>query len=608
MRLARYTAVALVLTPALALAQAGAPQPLETRGQIDSVTVYRGQALVSRIVAVPAAKGVAEAAGSVREVIITDLPARIRPESVHADSRDGVKVRSVRFRQRPVVQDTREEIRKLEERLEAVNDQRGFAQKKIELINEHRSVLASLQNFIAPAATVELTRGVLNAETLERLATFMRAQRGKMWDEEAALGVEVRRLSREAEQLQRERDLLTAGSSRTVHEAVVLVGSEAGAGGEITLRYLVDGATWAPSYTMRAAAGDGERTLNLEYYANIQQMSGEDWSGVNMTLSTATPSLVAKAPTLTSMVIGLTAPANAPQPAQQLAYHDARRELLDKQRQVAQSRVQGKAGPAAEKDAAESALNTYAANIAVLDLVSAQKVERGAGSTRQGREEGLAVTYTIPGRTSMPSRSDQQLIQIAALPLKAEFTKVATPVLTDFVYDEAAAVNTSTMVLLAGPITAYLDGAFVGSGALPTVSVGERFMAGFGIDSSLKAGRELVERTETIQGGNRVVELTYRLTLENFGAAPAPVRLLDLLPKVQANPQAGVQASDIRVTMVRVSETLSEAEEYVKTQKKDGVLRWDLVVPPQAVGTTAASVEYTFRLEYDKQMALVGMQ
>jgi hypothetical protein len=36
----------------------------------------------------------------------------------------------------------------------------------------------------------------------------------------------------------------------------------------------------------------------VEYNASIEQMSGEDWSDVRMTLSTATPSLVARAPEL----------------------------------------------------------------------------------------------------------------------------------------------------------------------------------------------------------------------------------------------------------------------------------------------------------------------
>ena len=52
---------------------------------------------------------------------------------------------------------------------------------------------------------------------------------------------------------------------------------------------------------------------------------------------------------------------------------------------------------------------------------------------------------------------------------------------------------------------------------------------------------------------------------------------------------------------------LSQAEDYVKTQKKDGILRWDLAVPAQAIGPAAMTVEYKFRLEYDKQMTLAGM-
>ena len=53
------------------------------------------------------------------------------------------------------------------------------------------------------------------------------------------------------------------------------------------LRYLVDQASWAPSYNVRADA-KREKVL-LEYNASIQQKSGEDWTGVQMTLSTATP-------------------------------------------------------------------------------------------------------------------------------------------------------------------------------------------------------------------------------------------------------------------------------------------------------------------------------
>jgi hypothetical protein len=612
-----------LLAPAalcLALVPAAFAQDLETKGSIEAVTVYRGQALVTRLVDVPPAKAIADAAGTLREVIITDLPPKIRPESLHAESSDDVKVRSVRFRQRPVVQDTREEVRKIDARIEAIADRQAANHKKGELINEHRALLTSLQQFVAPTANVELTKGVLNADTLQKLATFIKDQRDKLADEELTLAREARTLQSDLDQAQRERQQLTAGSARTVFEAVVLVTKQGANNGSLRLRYLVDDATWSPSYNIRTAA-QPERNVSqasqgqvtLEYYASIYQMSGEDWGNVTMSLSTATPSLVAMAPTLTPMTISLASPVPV-QGKTNLAYAEARRDLYNKQRQVEEQRAQNrpsggvaKAGGEAESWQLEpdldKSLNEFANSIQVLDLVAEQKVVREAAATsRRASEEGLAVTYTIPTKSTMPSRADRQMIQIAAIPLAADFAKIATPVLTGYVYDQAHAVNNSTMVLLAGPVTAYADGAFVGSGDLPTVAVGESFTAGFGIDSSLRASRELMDRTESIQGGNRVVELTYRLTVENFNGAPASVRLLDRLPKVKS-----VGGSDIRVTLVSSGPDLSQAEDFVKAQKKDGILRWDLTVPPQSIGPAAMSLEYKFRLEYDKQMTLAGM-
>ena len=63
----------------------------------------------------------------------------------------------------------------------------------------------------------------------------------------------------------------------------------------------------------------------------------------------------------------------------------------------------------------------------------------------------------------------------------------------------------------------YVNNEFVGRGVMPSVAVGQRFSVGLGIDSSLRARGDLMEKTETMRGGNRVVDFTYRLTIENFG-------------------------------------------------------------------------------------------
>ncbi|MBN2448577.1 MAG: DUF4139 domain-containing protein, partial [Phycisphaerae bacterium] len=154
-------------------------------------------------------------------------------------------------------------------------------------------------------------------------------------------------------------------------------------------------------------------------------------------------------------------------------------------------------------------------------------------------------------------------------------------------------------VLLAGPVSTYVEGQFVGHGEVPTVAVGQSFTVGLGIDSSLRVARTLKDMDQNIQGGNRIAEFEYELALENFGDAAAAVRLFDRLP--------GTRHTDIKLTLVSDQSGLSKDADYRETEWKNGILRWDLDVPSAAIGTTAKKLTYRFRLEYDKEMSIVGM-
>src|SRR5437868_3190170 len=54
----------------LIAAQVYAAEPAQTEGKVDSVTVYRGQALVTRVADLPGPAGL-------REVVITNLPDKV---------------------------------------------------------------------------------------------------------------------------------------------------------------------------------------------------------------------------------------------------------------------------------------------------------------------------------------------------------------------------------------------------------------------------------------------------------------------------------------------------------------------------------------------------
>ena len=68
------------------------------------------------------------------------------------------------------------------------------------------------------------------------------------------------------------------------------------------LHYLVPGAHWVPQY--QVDVGDGGAVASLTLRAAVVQSSGEDWRGVQLTLSTATPQEDCDLPELHSLRIG----------------------------------------------------------------------------------------------------------------------------------------------------------------------------------------------------------------------------------------------------------------------------------------------------------------
>ncbi len=627
-------------------------------GTVAAVTVYRGQALITRRLAPPKLNDDGTA-----EIVVTDLPGNVVPGSLYAESSaPGIEVRSVRFRTRPVNEDVREEVRTLDEQMQELGRQIQRTQKLQGVLQEKNKFLDNLESFTADTSERELKQGVLDAEQLKTLTEYLFTQEETIALREVELHEQLADLQQGMQLLQRKRQTISGGSSRTVREAVVFLGKGAApspdeapdpkeaagvnppapapAAASISVRYLVNGASWSPSYNLRSDEVNAGN-VTLEYYASVQQTSGEDWTNVAMTLSTATPSLIAAPPGLEPLIVALQQEemteitlkvraegylqvrrqlqdqvdvqtalrnSNANAPAQ-FAAKDQRLDeagaidgLTDRSSRVKATDSPGDAGQSLARNF-DDQMNRWSKQIQVLDLVAGRETRDFPGRPKPERSdaaEGVSVTYELPGQISLPSRSDRQLVQIAQLSLPADSYNRATPVLGPYIYNAAEVSNTGKMVLLAGPTQAFKNGEFVGHGSIPTVAAGESFTVGFGIDASLRADRELVKREEKTQGGNVVSVFTYRITLENFGDDAAPVRVLDRLP----HPTRDVAGEGLRVDLTSASPAVSDDEEYQAFARELGILRWDVEVPPSATGGKAMPITFTFNVEHDKQKTL----
>ena len=93
-------------------------------------------------------------AAGLREVVVTSLPERVVPGSIYAEPADpaagGVEIRGVRFRNRPVEQDVREDVRKLDDQIRTVTDAQAANVRQKGLLAERKAYLDHLEQFTAP--------------------------------------------------------------------------------------------------------------------------------------------------------------------------------------------------------------------------------------------------------------------------------------------------------------------------------------------------------------------------------------------------------------------------------------------------------------------------
>jgi hypothetical protein len=617
MALGNWLLGAVVLSCSTALAQessthesgAADSAPRKTPSRISAVTVYQGNALVTREVDVPEGKGLLE-------LVVTPLPAQTVDSSLYSEGSDGIRVLSTRYRTRAVKEDTRKEVRAKEEQIHSLKLEAESLQKEIQVLEQNLQMLTKLENFTAATMQQLTEKGLLSSEATLALANFVMQSRAQ---KSAAQVTAQQKLQANAEATQfatRELAELTSGSSRTERDAIIVV-ERTGAAGKVRLNYLVTAATWRPQYRFRAGAE--KDPVQLEYLAAIEQQTGEDWTGVDMTLSTAQPQLSATPPELLALDITVvTAAVAANAPAQEpgmagaggmmgaqmakrsgLMLRDQSREL----RQRAQQEIIGN-----RLDASKASINEAAALEQAEELLARKDDKAEADGSQKAAlveataaaHQGPSVTYHLASRLSVPSRNDQQLIKVARIEMKPDYYYKAVPVLTSHVYRLADLVNKSEYVLLPGEATMYVGPDFVGRMNLPLVAVGERCTVGFGVDPQLQVSRAMVKKARSVQGGNQVHSYQYRILVASYKADAVKVQVWDRLPRAEAEA--------IAVSLIEPTPKLSDDPAYVRQGRPDNLLRWDINVAPGQFGDKAATVAYQFKLEYARDVVIANFK
>ena len=592
-------AVSLVLSNDQAKLPPAAEKPSApkiAKRKIDRVTVYPNSALVTREVDVPAGNGLIE-------LTITPMPDQIVPSTMYSEGGDGLRILTTRFSTRQVLEDTSEARRKLEAEQE----------KYLIVASKIASEMSSLQKNTELLGKLEsiTEKGKHTGDEVIAMAKYVMEQRVEKAKE--MVGVQdLKRLNDiQLSFLQRKMAELGRGGGKMERDAVIVVDREAGKGGTIRLNYLVSAVTWRPEYKLRA--GKVNEDVQLDYLANLMQHSGEEWNQVKMTLSTAQPMLNASPPDLCMLqpiLVVRGAPGAPPMPGGGPAPFAQGISNMDIERNAKVLRDQAganyRSGKAKDQKEADRQLNESAAWTQNLELmqsrgeVLASLAKGNKGFAGPLSTDGPSVTYHLPSKLTVPSRNDEQVIEVVKLKLTPKYYYKTVPVLNTHVYRLADLVNKSEHVLLPGEATMFQGTDFVGRMPMPLVASGEEFTAGFGVDTQLQIQRQMVDQTRTTQGGNQVLKYEYRILVSSFKSAPVQLQVWDRLPKGETE--------SVGVILVKTTPELCKDGIYVRESRPNNLLRWDVEVPANCNGEKAYAINYEFRMELDRQMAITGFQ
>lgn len=544
------------------------PEERLLKTKIESVVLYQGRAAITRVATTTLTAGL-------WRLRFEDLPASIQPETLEAKSGSG-RILSVDFSERatPEAASTPDaavldaEIRKINQEIATTTDALTGAQSELKVV-ESVGVRA------ASDATKDGGTTKLDLASLDGQLTWMATQRTR-------IGGLIRVATERAEMLRK--DLVSAqnrrnalgGRAKTTQSAEVLLAMTTEGEVPVRLSYLVTDARWEPVYSIRASPD--RNAVGLEFDALVIQKSGEDWKGVRLSLSTARPSRAASPPSVTPWVVDVRAPFERPR-ATLSALNLENTPLIS-------------ADTAIELKDASAGYLTKRKSAA--EKLSEDAVVGGSGPS---------VTYTIALPFDAPSDDQvRRRARIASFDAPTKFVFQTQPIASDGVFLRGTLSNASPFQLLPGRASVFVGADFVGATPFVGAAPKQEFAVFFGADPAVTARRELIkkeDRQSGLFGGGLDTVSDYRVTISNGTGRSIDMELFDRRP---------ISSSDkIEVNLSASNLLLSRDADYIATQFPQGILRWDLSIPPTPSGNEGTVVTWTVVVSRSKDIEITPL-
>ena len=508
--------------------------------KIEEVTVFPRGAEIVRTAKFSLVKGE-------HTILVRDLPRAIVKNSIRVEGVSGGPLEIGSLDTRTVFvsdgdQNQRDAQRQqLESQIEQLKDRLAGIDGQRETIALQKKLLNSLANPLKPEGPAT-GDSRFDKDNLTELIEFLAERSTGLNRQDLARAVEHRNLSRQIADLEKQlRELPSKQESKT--EVKINVAAATPLQGVMRISYRVRDAGWFPLYDARLNSGDAQSKPRLEIVrlAEIAQRTGENWEDVQLTLSTNRSDAGSAAPKLYPSKLSVR---EKPQPAPQVRRSLETFSSADQERAETSRRAKGFADQKPRAGAMEI-------------------VNRDARVV----QSSFQVLFEVPGKNSVDATGNRKKVQINKFEVEPSLKIRSVPKLDPTAYLYAVfSLKESETPLLAGLVSLFRDGVFVGNGRFPELNPGVEHELGFGADKMIEITRVEVNRSKGESGiitSSKTDERYFKISIHNRHDNPYDLTVLDQVPFSENE--------DIQVQ--RLSKTTRPSRENVEDGR--GILAWD---------------------------------
>lgn len=495
-------------------------------------------------------------------LLVGDLPLVLEPESVRVVGRGTARVRilGVDVPRRFYQETPAARVNELEREIEQVQDEIQVLKDEAAGWAAHNTYLTGLRE-----ATVEYARGFSRGKTTvadqTQLVSFLQEQDRLMRAAERELNKSMRERKRQLQKLENELKQLRSARPRERYQAQIEIDVQAAGTFRPQVSYVVHRAGWQPLYDVRLVKGDNGRALEISYLAQITQQTGQDWAGVNLSVSTARPALNQRLPELHPWFVDVYQP--PPQP-----------------------RMVRAAAPAAAMQVG----GVEAEEQALVFSADAMVEEAAEVATAVASNEGTSVTFHVSDSADIPSDGSPHKNVLQEFNLDPKLDYLSIPKHTSSVYRRATVTNTSPGPLLAGAASLFVADEFIGRTQLDYTPVNGEIELLLGVEEGITVERELSKRDvdKKMLRDERRIRYGYKIELENLLPEAANVEVHDHIP-------VG------RVEQIKIK--LDQCRPALAEQTDLNLLEWQLILPSKG----KQEIHYEFLVEYPRSLRITGL-